>query len=169
MGDITEQNTDAIVNAADPRLSGGGGVDGAIHRKGGPRLQQECYDLINSEYPSGLPVASPIITSGGLLKAHFVIHVVGPIWLGKGDEDRVLYDCYVNSLSLAKQMNIRSISFPSISTGAYGYPLERASPIGIRAIMDFVHRDDFFEEIRVVLYDPGTFEAYSRSFSQYQH
>lgn len=167
-GDITDQNTDAIVNAADPKLSGGGGVDGAIHRKGGPRLQQECYDLINSEYPSGIPTGEPIITSGGLLRAHYVIHVVGPIWLAKGDEDLILYNCYVNALSLARQMNIRSVSFPSISTGAYGYPLEKAAPISIRAVMDFVNRHQFFDEIRFVLFDTPTFEAFFRSFSEYR-
>ncbi len=169
MGDITDQNTDAIVNAANPQLSGGGGVDGAIHRKAGPRLQQECYDLINSDYPSGLPPSKPVITSGGLLKAHYVIHVSGPVWLGKGNEEALLRDCYVNVLALAKQMNIRSISFPSISTGAYGFPLEKAAPIAVKAVVDTVNSTDFYEEIRLVLYDPTTLEAYSTAFSRYAH
>lgn len=166
VGDITDQDTDAIVNAANSSLAGGGGVDGAIHRKAGVRLEQECMDIIDSQYPSGLPPGEAVITSGGRLKAHYVIHTVGPIWRGTSADEATLRACYLNSLSLADQMRIRSISFPSISTGAFGYPVERAAAVAVRAVKDFLNRRAPFEELRFVLYDMATFEVYSRAYDQ---
>jgi O-acetyl-ADP-ribose deacetylase (regulator of RNase III) len=132
-GDITDQATDAIVNAANSSLMGGGGVDGAIHRKGGSRILEECKKIRTTEWPKGLPTGKAVITTGGKLKARFVIHTVGPIWRGddKGEAE-LLADCYRNSLRLAKSKDLSSISFPSISTGAYGYPIEEACQVALR-------------------------------------
>ncbi|MEM1726681.1 MAG: O-acetyl-ADP-ribose deacetylase, partial [Candidatus Bathyarchaeia archaeon] len=127
--------TDAIVNAANPSLMGGGGVDGAIHRKGGPKILEECKRIRATEYPDGLPTGKAVITTGGNLKAKYVIHTVGPVWRGgKSGEAELLAEAYRNSLKLAVSKGIKTIAFPSISTGAYGYPIDEASRIALSTV-----------------------------------
>ena len=134
-GDITEMATDAIVNAANSTLLGGGGVDGAIHRKGGPKILEECKRIRWTIYPDGLPTGKAVITNGGKLKAKKVIHTVGPIWHGGTCGERALLaQAYVNSLRVAVLNGLRTIAFPSISTGAYNYPIEEACRVALAAV-----------------------------------
>ena len=163
-GDITEQETEAIVNAANPSLMGGGGVDGAIHRKGGPTIREECARIREREWPDGLPVGEAVITSGGRLKAKYVIHTVGPIWRGGNKrEPQLLAKAYRSSLSLAVSRGIKRISFPSISTGAYGYPVEKASRVALRAVKEFLEREDKLEEVRFVLFTESDLRVYEEA------
>src|SRR5882672_4959751 len=137
-GDITDENTDAIVNAANSSLLGGGGVDGAIHEAAGPSLLAECKKVREQRGP--LPPGQAVTTSGASLKARYVIHTVGPVWQGgKVNEPQILESCYCNSMEQANLMACTSISFPSISTGAYGYPVAAAAQIALRAIADLLH------------------------------
>ncbi|MBS7643041.1 O-acetyl-ADP-ribose deacetylase [Candidatus Bathyarchaeota archaeon] len=160
-GDITDQETDAIVNAANSTLMGGGGVDGAIHRKGGPRILEECKKIRATRWPEGLPTGKAVITSGGNLKARYVIHTVGPVWQG-GDkgEPELLADAYRNSLALAVANGLKTIAFPSISTGAYGYPIEKASRIALRTVKQFLEKEDRLDEIVFVLFSQHDFKVY---------
>ncbi|MEM0359018.1 MAG: O-acetyl-ADP-ribose deacetylase [Candidatus Hadarchaeales archaeon] len=163
-GDITEQETEAIVNAANPSLMGGGGVDGAIHRKGGPTIREECARIREREWPDGLPVGEAVITSGGRLKAKYVIHTVGPIWRGGNKrEPQLLAKAYRSSLSLAVSKGIKRISFPSISTGAYGYPVEKASRVALQAVKEFLEREDKLEEVRFVLFTESDLRVYEEA------
>ncbi len=147
-GDITEIEADAIVNAANSSLMGGGGVDGAIHRKGGPKILEECKRIRATEWPDGLPTGKAVITSGGNLKAKFVIHTVGPVWLGGFHvEAELLKQAYRNSLKLAVAKGLKTIAFPSISTGAYGYPVEEASRIAVNTVKDFLEKEDKLERV----------------------
>jgi O-acetyl-ADP-ribose deacetylase (regulator of RNase III) len=158
-GDITEEDSEAIVNAANSSLMGGGGVDGAIHAKGGKQIDRECLEIRRTLYPDGLPPGKAVITSGGRLKAKYVIHAVGPIWRGgKHDEERVLRDAYSSSLDLACQRNIRSVAFPAISTGAYGYPMKQAIEVALRAVISFLRERQCPEEVRLVFYRESDFE-----------
>ena len=155
-GDITVQKADAIVNAANSSLLGGGGVDGAIHRAAGPELLEECRKL------GGCPVGAAKITRGYRLPAKWVIHTVGPVWRGGNhDEDRLLADAYRNCLNLAQRSGIRSLAFPSISTGAYGFPVDRASEIAIREIIGHLEQNAFPEKVLIVCFDESTFQVYS--------
>ena len=163
MGDITEQSTDAIVNAANSSLMGGGGVDGAIHRKGGPTILEECEKIRRTELREGLPIGEAVITSGGNLKARYVIHTVGPIWNGGSNgEAQLLAKCYSNCLKLASSRRLVSIAFPAISTGAFGYPLRAASIVAIKAVQDFLsnHNDVTLRDIIFVLYASNDYEIY---------
>jgi len=154
-GDITEQDTDAIVNAANSSLRGGGGVDGAIHRAGGPRILEECIKI------GGCKTGEAVITTGGNLKARYVIHTVGPIYRdGRHGEAGLLRDCYRNSLKLASSRGIRSIAFPSISTGAYGYPIEEAAEIALKTVIDYLKGHDDIDLIRFVLFGRKPYEIY---------
>ena len=164
-GDITEQDTEAIVNAANPSLLGGGGVDGAIHRAGGPKIKEECMRIREIEWPDGLPPGMSVITHGGRLKAKFVIHTDGPVWKGgKENEAAVLKSSYLNSLALANQSRIRSIAFPSISTGAYGYPVAPASEIALGTIRDYLESENAsLKEVRMVLFSDGDLAVYERT------
>jgi O-acetyl-ADP-ribose deacetylase (regulator of RNase III) len=160
-GDITEQETDAIVNAANSTLMGGGGVDGAIHRKGGPKILEECKHIRATEYPEGLPTGKAVITSGGNLKARYVIHTVGPVWRGGGNrEPELLAEAYRNSLRLAVSKGLKTIAFPSISTGAYGYPIEKASKVAISTVKDFLEKEDALDMVVFVLFSNRDLEIY---------
>ncbi len=160
-GDITEVEADAIVNAANSSLMGGGGVDGAIHHKGGPKILEECKRIRVTEWPDGLPSGKSVITSGGDLKAKFVIHTVGPVWLGGFHvEAELLKQSYRNSLKLATTKGIKTIAFPSISTGAYGYPIEDASRIAIGAVKDFLEKEDKLDRVIFVLFSDRDYDVY---------
>ena len=160
-GDITEQETDAIVNAANSSLMGGGGVDGAIHRKGGPKILEECKRIRRTQWPNGLPTGKAVITTGGNLKAKYVIHTVGPVWRGgKHGEAELLADAYRNSLKLAVSKGIRTISFPAISTGAYGYPMEEAAEVALKTVKDFLEAEDKLDEVIFVLFTESAYRVY---------
>ncbi|MGD0450557.1 MAG: O-acetyl-ADP-ribose deacetylase [Candidatus Bathyarchaeia archaeon] len=160
-GDITDIEADAIVNAANSSLMGGGGVDGAIHRKGGPKILEECKRIRATEWPDGLPTGKAVVTSGGNLKAKYVIHTVGPVWLGGFHvEAELLKQAYRNSLKLAVAKGIRSIAFPSISTGAYGYPIEEASRIAVKTVKEFLEKDGRVEKVIFVLFSEQDLEIY---------
>jgi len=165
-GDITRQDTDAIVNAANSTLMGGGGVDGAIHSAGGPAILEECRQIISRQ--GRLPAGKAVMTTGGNLKAKYVIHTVGPVWQGgSSGEPELLASAYKESLRLAGENNLGSISFPSISTGAYGYPVSEASRVAIRAVSGFLcEQKTSLKEVVLVLFDPHSFKAYSDALSE---
>ena len=165
VGDITRQDVTAIVNAANSTLLGGGGVDGAIHRAGGPEILKECQQIRNTVYPDGLPTGQAVITTGGNLPAKYVIHTVGPIY-GRDPEREaeLLAACYQNSLQLARQHAVSSIAFPSISTGAYGYPKPEAAKIASATIKHFLSADRQIEQVRLVFFQ----ERDARVFREYQ-
>ncbi len=157
-GDITRQDTEAIVNAANPSLLGGGGVDGAIHRAGGPQILEECRRI------GGCPPGEARVTTGGRLRARYVIHTVGPIYRGgERGEAQILAGAYRSSLELASQRGIKSVAFPSISTGAYGYPIELAAPIALQTVGDFLESHSEIELVRFVLYGRSAYEAYEHA------
>jgi O-acetyl-ADP-ribose deacetylase (regulator of RNase III) len=160
-GDITEQEVDAIVNAANSSLLGGGGVDGAIHRKGGKIILDECKRIRRKDYPDGLPPGEAVITSAGELRAKHVIHTVGPVWRGGGKGEReTLYNAYHNSLTLAFEEGLRTVAFPSISTGAYGYPLEEASRVALTAIRDFLEENGNMDRVEMVCFSEDDMLGY---------
>lgn len=164
-GDITQQDTEVIVNAANSSLMGGGGVDGAIHRAGGPIILEECKEIIAEK--GRLPTGQSVITNGGNLKAKYVIHTVGPVWSGGNkNEPQLLKNCYQNSLQLSMDRGYKTISFPSISTGVYSYPIDQASRIAIQAVVDFLNKNDFFEQVYFVLFDSTTFQNYRSALSE---
>ena len=166
-GDITEMATDAIVNAANSTLMGGGGVDGAIHRKGGPRILEECKRIRAEQWHDGLPTGKAVITSGGKLKAKRVIHTVGPVWRGGSDnENGLLADAYTNSLRVAVLNKLRTIAFPSISTGAYGYPVEKASRVVVKAVKRFLATEDGLDEVVFVLFSDRDLNVYLEAASE---
>ncbi len=155
-GDITEETTDAIVNAANSRLAGGAGVDGAIHRAGGPAIMAECRRI------GGCPTGEAVITTGGNLRARHVIHTVGPVYQGGGKgEAGLLVSAYLNSLKLASRKNLRSISFPAISCGIYGYPVSEAAHLALKTCMEFAREHDEIQLIRHVLFDQRTFDIFA--------
>jgi len=162
-GDITEQETDAIVNAANSSLMGGGGVDGAIHRKGGPKILEECKRIRETEWPDGLPTGKAVITTGGNLKAKYVIHTVGPVWRGgRYGEPELLAEAYRNSLKLAVSRGLKTIAFPAISTGAYGYPMDKAAEVALKTVKEFLEGEDKLEEVVFVLFTRPSLEVYER-------
>lgn len=164
VGDITKQSVDAIVNAANRTLMGGGGVDGAIHRAGGPRILEECVEIRRTSYPGGLPTGEVIITSAGLLPAKRVIHTVGPIYGREGGrEAELLKACYRNSLALAVAHGLASVAFPSISTGAFGYPREEAAGVALAAIAEFLHGDQTMNEVRLIFFSRGDMNVFLRN------
>ncbi|MCW4009569.1 MAG: O-acetyl-ADP-ribose deacetylase [Candidatus Bathyarchaeota archaeon] len=166
-GDITEIETEAIVNAANSSLMGGGGVDGAIHRKGGPKILEECRKLRQTAYPSGLPTGQAVMTSGGNLKASKVIHTVGPVWRGGSrSEAELLADAYVNSLGLAVENGLRSIAFPSISTGAYGYPIKEACRVALKTVKGFLETKNHVAVVVFVLFSESDLAVYRRAASE---
>jgi O-acetyl-ADP-ribose deacetylase (regulator of RNase III) len=165
VGDITREDVDAVVNAANSTLLGGGGVDGAIHDAGGPEILRECQELRRTRYPKGLPTGAAVITTGGNLPARHVIHTVGPIY-GRDPERQadLLAACYANSLALAREHALTSIAFPSISTGAFGYPKIEAAVVSSRAIKEFLKDDQSLERVRLVFFG----ERDARVFREYQ-
>ncbi|HXW95401.1 MAG TPA: O-acetyl-ADP-ribose deacetylase [Nitrososphaerales archaeon] len=166
-GDITDQDADALVNAANPSLMGGGGVDGAIHRRGGPTVLEECKRIRQKEWPGGLPAGKAVITSGGSLKAGHVIHTVGPVWSGgRKGEPEALAECYSNSLGIAAKNGVRSVAFPSISTGAFGYPVREASRVAMRAVKAFVESKGVPAEVTFVLYSENDFKTYMEALEE---
>ncbi len=155
IGDITKLKVDAIVNAANTSLLGGGGVDGSIHRAAGPKLLEECRNL------NGCQTGEAKITKGYNLPAKFVMHKVGPVWNGgKHNEDLLLASCYKNSLYLAKENGIKSIAFPAISTGVYGFPSDRAANIAVKTVKEFLEKDDSIEKVIFVCFDEKTYLCY---------
>jgi O-acetyl-ADP-ribose deacetylase (regulator of RNase III) len=161
-GDITREDVDAIVNAANSSLMGGGGVDGAIHRAGGPQILAECKQIraMQGQLAPGLAV----ITGGGNLKARHVIHTVGPVWRdGKSNEEETLASAYRESLQLAAQYELKTVAFPSISTGAYGFPLDKAAPIAISTTQKFFETPSSIEEVRFVLFDAFAFNEFQKA------
>jgi O-acetyl-ADP-ribose deacetylase (regulator of RNase III) len=163
-GDLTEVDADAIVNAANSTLLGGGGVDGAIHSKGGPKILEECRRIRATEWPDGLPTGCAVITSGGNLKAKHVIHTVGPIWRGGfHEEGKLLKQAYRSSLKLAVANGLKTVAFPSISTGAYGYPVEEASRIAVGAVKEFLEKEDRLDRVSFVLFSERDFEVYLKA------
>lgn len=154
-GDITKLKIDAIVNAANTTLLGGGGVDGAIHRAAGPKLLEECKTL------NGCPTGEAKITKGYNLPAKFVIHTVGPVWKGgKYNEEKLLASCYKNSLNIAEENKLKSIAFPAISTGVYRFPLKLATQIAIREVRDYLLKSNKIEEVFFVCFDEKTYSVY---------
>ncbi|HYU57841.1 MAG TPA: O-acetyl-ADP-ribose deacetylase [Actinomycetota bacterium] len=160
LGDITEQEVDAVVNAANSSLLGGGGVDGAIHRRGGPEILAECRRLRAERFPDGLPTGQAVATSGGRLPARWVIHTVGPVYAMSEDRSALLASCHVESLRIADELGARTVAFPAISTGVYGYPLEEAAPVALRAVLE---ADTAVEEARFVLFDRRARDAFRRA------
>ena len=164
-GDITREQVDAIVNAANERLMGGGGVDGAIHRAGGPTIAAECSEIRARQ--GGCPTGQAVITSGGNLPARHVIHTVGPIWRGGCDgEPELLASCYRESLGLAVGHGIRTIAFPSISTGVYGYPLADAAAVALDTVRQFLETGDGIDEVRFVLFNDDACRCFSDALAK---
>ena len=164
VGDITREEVDAIVNAANSGLMGGGGVDGAIHRAGGPEILAECRRIRATQYPEGLPTGEAVITTGGRLAAKHVIHTVGPVY-GRhgGEEARLLASCYERSLALAAQHALRTIAFPAISTGIYGYPREEAALVVRGTLDDSLEKLMDVDEVRLVFFSAGDAEVFLRN------
>jgi len=160
-GDITEQTVDAIVNAANSSLLGGGGVDGAIHRKGGSQILSECRALRASKYGRGLPTGEAVATTAGHLPAQWVIHTVGPVYAETEDRSALLAACHTNSLHVADSLGATSVAFPAISTGIYRWPLADAAPIAIAAVLN---SPTSVAEVRFVLYDEAAFEVFDRTW-----
>lgn len=164
-GDITKQTTDAIVNAANSSLMGGGGVDGAIHRAGGSAILEECIQIVAKQ--GRLPTGQAVITTAGDMKAKHVIHTVGPIWHGGSHQEaNLLASAYRESLKLAAANNLKSVSFPSISTGAYGYPLDLASKIALRTAIDFLSGPSSVKEVVFVLYGEDNYKHYEEALKE---
>ena len=161
-GDITDQEVDAIVNAADSSLMGGGGVDGAIHRRGGPEILEACRRIRRERYPDGLPTGQAVATPAGRLPARWVIHTVGPVYSAGVDRAELLRSCHVESLRVADEIGARTVAFPAVSTGVYGYPLDEAAPIALAAVRE---ADTSVEEVRFVLFDPAAFRAFTAALA----
>lgn len=165
-GDITEQRVDAIVNAANSLLMGGGGVDGAIHRKGGPAILEACRDIRRTRYPDGLPAGHAVATTAGNLPARWVIHTVGPVYSKREDRSGLLASCHSESLKVADELGARTVAFPAVSTGVYGYPLELAAPVALGAVEA---ADTRVSEVRFVLFGREAFEAFERALGAGGH
>ena len=158
-GDITRQSADAIVNAANSSLLGGGGVDGAIHRRGGPAILEECRALRASRYGKGLPTGQAVATTAGALDARWVIHTVGPVWSPTEDRSALLASCYQESLRIAADLGARTVAFPAISTGVYGWPMDDGARIAVETVRS---TPTAVEEVRFVLFDDRAYEAFAR-------
>jgi O-acetyl-ADP-ribose deacetylase (regulator of RNase III) len=162
-GDITAESVDAIVNAANSSLMGGGGVDGAIHRRGGPEILEECRRIRATTHQQGLPPGRAVATTGGKLAARWVIHTVGPVYSKNEDRSAILASCHTESLRAADELGAKSVAFPAISTGVYGYPLDLAAPVAIRAVATAATG---VEAVRFVLFDDAALEAFERALKE---
>lgn len=161
LGDLTDHAVDAIVNAANSSLMGGGGVDGAIHRRGGPSVLEACREVRHNQWPNGLPTGQVVITTGGALPARFVIHTVGPIHgHHAGNEASLLAACYRNAVALAHRHDLSSIAFPAISTGVYGYPPEEAAAVVSLALTECLTPESSVKEVRLVFFDQGLLDIF---------
>ncbi|MCA1622845.1 MAG: O-acetyl-ADP-ribose deacetylase [Acidobacteria bacterium] len=164
VGDITQETCDAIVNAANSSLLGGGGVDGAIHAQSGQKILEECREIRRKNYPNGLPTGEAVITSGGNLKAKFVIHTVGPVYSEhRGREAELLANCYRNSLALASENNLETIAFPAVSTGIYGYPKQQAANISSKAVKNFLAQNEQIKQVRFVFFSMEDAEIFLKN------
>jgi O-acetyl-ADP-ribose deacetylase len=161
-GDITAQDVDAVVNAANPSLMGGGGVDGAIHRRGGPRILAECTRIREERYPDGLPAGEAVATTGGDLPARWVIHTVGPVYARSQDRSGLLASCHSRCLQVADELGARTVAFPAISTGVYGYPIADAAKIAIPTVRETTTD---VELVRFVLFDRAACEVFERALA----
>ncbi|MFI8192723.1 O-acetyl-ADP-ribose deacetylase [Streptomyces sp. NPDC085946] len=157
-GDITRESVDALVNAANSSLLGGGGVDGAIHRRGGPAILAECRELRAGHYGKGLPTGRAVATTAGDLDARWVIHTVGPVWSDTEDRSALLASCYRESLRVADELGARTVAFPAISTGVYGWPIDDGARIAVRTVRETATA---VEEVRFVLFDERAYEAFA--------
>ncbi|MEX0832296.1 MAG: O-acetyl-ADP-ribose deacetylase [Actinomycetota bacterium] len=164
-GDITQQEADAVVNAANTSLMGGGGVDGAIHRKGGAAILEECKKIREDQYPDGLPAGRAVATTAGDLPAKWVIHTVGPVYSRSHDRSALLASCHTESLRVADGLGAKTVAFPAISTGVYGYPPHEAAPVAIEAVSS---ADTKVEEVRFVLYDQTIQEFFRRALEEHE-
>ncbi|MDP9343372.1 MAG: O-acetyl-ADP-ribose deacetylase [Actinomycetota bacterium] len=162
-GDITAQEVDAVVNAANSSLMGGGGVDGAIHRRGGPEILQECKRIRAERFPDGLPTGKAVATTGGRLPARWVIHTVGPVYARSEDRSYLLTSCHTEALRVADELGAETVAFPAISTGVYGYPLAEAAPVAVRAVREAGTR---VREIRFVLFGREAHDAFGRALGE---
>jgi O-acetyl-ADP-ribose deacetylase len=161
-GDITAQDVDVVVNAANSSLLGGGGVDGAIHRRGGPEILAECRQLRASRYPDGLPVGQAVATTAGRLPARWVVHTVGPVWSSTEDRSQLLADCHRNSLRVAAELGARTVAFPAISTGVYRWPLDSAARIALDATTEYLDTNpSSITLVRFVLFDQAAYQAFA--------
>ncbi len=158
-GNIVEVQVDAIVNAANSGLRGGGGVDGAIHHAGGPSIMEECRKI------GGCPTGSAVATTAGRLPAKYVFHAVGPIYSGSRDDERLLTSAYQSCLNLAEQYQVKSIAFPSLSTGIYGYPLELAAPIALRTIIEHIKKPTNLQHVQVVLFGESAYNVHEQALN----
>ena len=164
VGDITKEQVDVIVNAANGTLMGGGGVDGAIHRAGGPEILKECKKIRETKFPEGLPTGQAVITTAGRMPAEHVIHTVGPVY-GRGGKDKaeLLTSCYRNSLGLAVEHRLKTIAFPAISTGIYGYPPDQAAAVSSKAIEEFFRGDASLDQVQLVFFSPTDLETFLKN------
>jgi O-acetyl-ADP-ribose deacetylase (regulator of RNase III) len=163
-GDITQQEVDAIVNAANSSLMGGGGVDGAIHRRGGPDILAECKRIRAERFPGGLPTGQAVATNAGRLPAGWVIHTVGPVFSRTEDRAKLLASCHTESLRVADELGARAVAFPAISTGVHGYPVGLAAPVALGAVL---RADTRVREVRFVLFDADTLDAFRRALEEF--
>lgn len=164
-GDITQQEVDAIVNAANSSLMGGGGVDGAVHRRGGPEILAECKRIRAERHPDGLPTGQAVATTAGRLPARWVIHTVGPVFSTNEDRSKLLASCHTESLRVADELGAETVAFPAISTGVYGYPVVLAAPVALRTV---ARADTKVRVARFVLFDSNTLEGFRRALAEYE-
>jgi O-acetyl-ADP-ribose deacetylase len=162
-GDITEQNVDAVVNAANSSLLGGGGVDGAIHRKGGPAILEACKEVRRTRFPDGLPTGQAVATTAGELPSRWVIHTVGPVYDRVDQPARLLAACHAEALHVADELGAKTVAFPAISTGVFGYPVEEAASVAVDAVRD---AHTLVDEVRFVLFDDAAFDAFQRALDE---
>lgn len=161
VGDLTQQPVDAIVNAANRSLLGGGGVDGAIHRAGGPAILEACQQIRRDQWPDGLPTGKAVLTTGGNLRARYVIHTVGPIYgQNEGADAQLLADCYLHAMELAASEDLASMAFPAISTGVFGYPKEEAAAVVSRTLAEHLPRYETLREVRLVFFSQEDAELF---------